>query len=928
MNDHIIIQGAKEHNLKNLDLSIPKNKLVVVTGLSGSGKSSLAFDTIYAEGQRRYVESLSAYARQFLEQLQKPDVEHIEGLSPSIAIEQRHGSGSPRSIVATQTEIYDYLRLMYARIGHVHCYKCGKKINARSPQEINDKIMDYPLGTKLQILATVVKGKKGTFVELFERIKKDGFVRVRVDGQIYSLDEEISLERYKIHTIEVVVDRIKLNEDSVSRVASSIEAAIHLSDGELVIIADDNEEVLTTKFWCPDCDISCGDLEPRNFSFNSPFGACENCNGLGTKPEFDINRLIPDTTMSLADGAIELWKKGPRGYAMYYRKILRDLAHDLDFSLDIPWDDMTDGLKKTVLYGAENVAVGWSGKPYEGLIPHLERLFDETDSDFFKQTIAKYMSKKACPHCKGARLKKESLSVFVHEKNIYDIVKMSVDDANDFFTDLQLTEHEEHIASAVVKEIQKRLSFCVRVGVGYLTLDRLSNTLSGGEAQRIRLATQLGSALSGVIYVLDEPTIGLHQRDNDRLIKTFHGMRDLGNTIIVVEHDEQVIEDSDWVIDIGPGAGKHGGHIVYNGSRQEMRDADTLTAKYLRGELEVMVPEKRRPYKKNKKIKIKGAKENNLKNINVDIPLGNFVCVTGVSGSGKSTLVEDILYKTLARDFNGAKEEPGKHRTIEGTEHIDKIIIVDQSPIGRTPRSNPATYTGVYAPIRELFAKLPEARARGYKPARFSFNVKGGRCESCQGDGIKKIDMHFLPTVYVTCNVCKGKRFDDETLAVLYKGYSIADVLNMTVNDALEVFEKVPQIERVLRTLVDVGLGYVQLGQSATTLSGGEAQRVKLSKYLRKRATGKTLYILDEPTTGLHFEDINKLLKIFHRLVDKGNTILVIEHNLDVIKSCDYIVDLGPEGGKGGGKLIAKGSPEEIAKVEKSFTGYYLKEKL
>ena len=928
MNDKITVRGAREHNLKNIDIEIPKNKFVVMTGLSGSGKSSLAFDTIYAEGQRRYVESLSAYARQFIEQLQKPDVEHIEGLSPSIAIEQRHGSGSPRSIVATQTEVYDYLRLLFARIGHVHCYKCSKPINARSPQEIVDKIMSYDKGARIQLLAPVVKGRKGTFAELFERLRKDGFVRVRVDNETYSLEEDIKPDRYRIHNIDVVVDRIKLDEDSGSRVASSVEASINLADGEMIILNGDSEERVTTRFWCPDCDVSCGELEPRNFSFNSPFGACPNCNGLGTRPEFDLELLIPDQSLSLAEGAIEIWKKGPRGYAMYYRSILRDLAGDLGFSLDVPWKDMKKELKQIVLYGSDNVAVGWAGKPYEGLIPHLERVFDTTDSDFFKQTISEYMSRKPCPVCSGARLKKESLSVYVHKKNIYDIVCMSIDDAYTFFCGLRLNRREEQIAHAVLKEITKRLEFCVRVGVGYLTLERLSNTLSGGEAQRIRLATQLGSALSGVIYVLDEPTIGLHQRDNQRLIDTFSSMRDLGNTLLVVEHDEMVIGASDWVIDIGPGAGRHGGHVVYNGPADGVVKSDTLTAQYLSGRKQIPLPVHRRPYVKAGKIKLTGCAANNLKKISVSIPLGVFNCVTGVSGSGKSSLVEDILYRALSKHFYGSRQEAGKYNSIKGLEHLDKVIIVDQSPIGRTPRSNPATYTGVYGPVRELFAELPEAKARGFKPARFSFNVKGGRCEACQGDGVKKIDMHFLPAVYMTCDVCKGKRFDDETLKVMYKGHNISDILNMTVDDALAVFENIPQISRILKTLADVGLGYIQLGQQATTLSGGEAQRVKLSKFLRKRDTGSTLYILDEPTTGLHFEDINKLMKIFQRLVDKGNTLLVIEHNLDVIKCADYIIDLGPEGGDKGGRLVAAGTPEEIVKVKESYTGKYLKEKL
>jgi excinuclease ABC subunit A len=928
MPDQIFIQGAKEHNLKNLTLSIPKNKYIVFTGLSGSGKSSLAFDTIYAEGQRRYVESLSAYARQFLEQLQKPDVEHIEGLSPAIAIEQRHGSGSPRSIVATQTEVYDYLRLLFARIGKVHCHQCGKEVKAQSSQEIVNAVMEFSEGTKLQVLAPVVKGKKGTFEELFDRLRKDGFVRVRVDKEVFNLEEEIKLDRYKIHNIDVIVDRIKIDAESKSRVASAVEAAIHTGEGEIVIIKDEQEMRYTTKFWCADCGIGLSELEPRNFSFNTPFGACEHCNGLGTKPEFDVHRLIPDENASLEDGAIEVWKKGPHGYTMYYRSILREVADACDVSMDTPWKDIPKDMQNVILHGSDDVQVGWANKPYEGLLPHLTRVMEETDSDAFKEVIAQYMSKKPCPVCKGARLKKESLSVFVHGKSIADVVRMSIKDAYAFFTSVKLTEHEEHIVHAVMREIKKRLEFCVRVGVDYLNLDRLSNTLSGGEAQRIRLATQLGSALSGVIYVLDEPTIGLHQRDNERLINTFKGMRDLGNTVLVVEHDEQVIAESDWLIDIGPGAGVHGGQIVYNGPTQDLMSTDTLTAQYLTCRRSVPIPKQRRASAKAKRLTIIGAKENNLKNVTVDIPLASFVCVTGVSGSGKSTLVEDILFKGLNARMNNSREEAGKHKDIKGIEHIDRIIMVDQSPIGRTPRSNPATYTDVYGAIRDLFASLPEAKARGYKPGRFSFNVKGGRCEACEGDGVKKIDMHFLPSVYVTCDVCKGHRFNDETLQVFYKGHSISDVLNMTVEDALALFKNIPAIEKTMQTLVDVGLGYITLGQSANTLSGGEAQRIKLSKFLRKNATGNTLYILDEPTTGLHFEDVRRLLEIFQRLVDKGNTVLVIEHNLDVIKCCDHIIDMGPEGGEGGGKVVAQGTPEEVAKVKGSFTGHFLKEKL
>jgi excinuclease ABC subunit A len=928
MNDYIIIKGAKEHNLKNIDLKIPKNKIICITGLSGSGKSSLAFDTIYAEGQRRYVESLSSYARQFLEQLQKPDVEHIEGLSPAIAIEQRTTGGSPRSIVATQTEIYDYLRLLFARIGRPHCYQCGKPIRKQTSEEIIDQILSLPNENKIYILSPIVRGKKGEYQSLFKRLLREGFVRVRVDGKIYDLEEDIKLEKYKIHHIDIIVDRIKVSFSYKKRIADSVETALKYSDG-LVLVYDEtqNKEFLfNTKLSCPNCGISLQELEPRIFSFNSPYGACPACNGLGTKLEFDPDLIVPDKKKTLREGAIEVWRKGSKGYIMYYRALLREIAEELDFSLDIPFYRLPKKIKNVLLYGSEDIFV-W-GKPFEGVIPHLERLFKTTESDYMKEEITKYMSKLPCLQCKGARLKKESLSVYINNKSIWDIIQMSIGECLRFFSQLKLFSFEEKIAHHIIKEIKKRLNFCIDVGVGYLTLDRLSSTLSGGEAQRIRLATQVGSSLSGVIYILDEPTIGLHPRDDKKLIDTLKKLRDLGNTIIVVEHDEQMIRESDWIIDLGPGAGLNGGRVVYCGEKQGIYFSSTLTAKYLKGEEKIEVPQKRRPYKDKPYLEIVGASEHNLKNINVKIPLGVFVCITGVSGSGKSTLVEDILYKALARKLYGSREKPGKYKEIKGIDYIDKVIIVDQSPIGRTPRSNPATYTGVFTYIREVFSKLPEARMRGYKPSRFSFNISGGRCEACGGEGTKKIEMHFLPDVYVTCEVCGGKRFNKQTLEIKFKGKSIADVLDMSVEEAIELFENFPQIKNILQTLKDVGLGYITLGQSATTLSGGEAQRIKLASQLRKKSTGKTLYILDEPTTGLHFDDVKKLLSVLQRLVDRNNTVVVIEHNLEVIKCADYIIDLGPEGGEEGGYLVASGSPEEIIEVKSSYTGKFLKEKL
>jgi len=927
MNGYIIIKGVKEHNLKNIDLKIPKNKIICITGLSGSGKSSLAFDTIYAEGQRRYVESLSSYARQFLEQLQKPDVEHIEGLSPAIAIEQRTTGGSPRSIVATQTEIYDYLRLFFSRIGKPHCYQCGKTIRKQTSEEIIDQIMSLPNEDKIYILSPVIRGKKGEYQSLFRRLLKEGFVRVRVDGKVYGLEEEIKLEKYKIHHIDIVVDRIKIASCYKKRIADSVEVSLKYSDG-LILVYDETQNkefLLNTKLSCPDCGISLGELEPRTFSFNSPYGACPSCNGLGTKLEFDLDLIIPDKRKSARE-AIEVWRKGSKGYIMYYRALLRELADELDFSLDTPFYRLPKKIKDILLYGSQDIFV-W-GKPFEGVIPHLERLFKTTESDYMKEEISKYMSKLPCPECKGARLKRESLCVYIDNKSIWDLTKMSIGECLHFFSRLRLSSFEEKVTHHIIKEIKKRLIFCTDVGLGYLTLDRLSSTLSGGEAQRIRLATQVGSSLSGVIYILDEPTIGLHPRDGKKLIDTLKKLRDLGNTIIVVEHDEQMIKESDWIIDLGPGAGIKGGRIVYSGQKQEIYSASTLTAKYLKGEERIEVPQKRRPYRDKPHLEIVGASEHNLKNINVKIPLGVFVCVTGVSGSGKSTLVEDILYKALSKYLYGSREKPGKHKEIKGGDYIDKVIIVDQSPIGRTPRSNPATYTGVFTYIREVFSKLPEARTRGYKPSRFSFNISGGRCESCKGEGTKKIEMHFLPDVYVNCEVCGGKRFNKQTLEIKFKGKSIADVLDMSVEEALGLFENFPQIKNILQTLKDVGLGYIALGQSATTLSGGEAQRIKLASQLRKKSTGKTLYILDEPTTGLHFDDVKKLLSVLQRLVDKNNTVLVIEHNLEVVKCADYIIDLGPEGGQEGGYLVASGSPEEITQVRFSYTGRFLKEKL
>jgi len=919
-NDYIKIKGAKEHNLKNLNLEIPRNKLVVVTGLSGSGKSSLAFDTIYAEGQRRYVESLSAYARQFLDQLQKPNVEHIEGISPAVSIEQRTAGSNPRSTVATQTEIYDYLRLLFARIGIPFCPKCGRKIQSQSSEQIVEQVLSLPQGKEITILAPLIRGRKGEYVQLLQDVKKEGFVRVRVDGKIIDLSEKINIDKKIKHSIEIVVDRLVVSGNIKKRLTESIETALKAGKG-LVMINDKNL-LFSEQHACPDCGISFEEIEPRIFSFNSPYGACPKCSGLGTRVEMDPDLVVPDKDKSLREGAIAPWHKTGKNIFLYYRGILNELAARHNINMDTPFKKLEPWARDMILYGSDDEI--W-GKKYEGAIPNLERRFVETESEYMRNEISRYMSTQACIVCHGARLKPESLSVKIANKNIYEVTQFSISKAEEFFTNLKLTETEKTIAHHILKEINSRLNFMINVGLGYLTLDRISATLSGGEAQRIRLATQIGAGLVGVLYILDEPSIGLHQKDNAKLLDTLKTLRDLGNTLIVVEHDEATIRSADYIIDLGPGAGKHGGYIVAQGNLAAiLKSEKSLTAKYLNGKLKIEVPKKRRTPAKDKFLLIKNATEHNLKNIDVKIPLGVFVLITGVSGSGKSTLVDDILYRGLAKKLYKSKIRPGKHKEIQGMENIDKVIEIDQSPIGRTPRSNPATYTGAYSPIRDLFSKLPEARMRGFKPGRFSFNVKGGRCEACQGDGVKKIEMHFLPDVYVVCEVCVGKRFSHQTLEVKYKGKSISDVLEMTVEEALILFENIPHVKDKLETLNDVGLGYIQLGQSATTLSGGEAQRIKLSTELSKRQTGKTFYILDEPTTGLHFADIDKLLSVLHRLVDASNTVLVIEHNLDVIKTADHIIDLGPEGGDKGGYIVAEGTPETIVKSRQSYTGRYL----
>ena len=932
--EHIVVKGARAHNLKNIDVVIPRDKFVVLTGLSGSGKSSLAFDTIYAEGQRRYVESLSAYARQFLGQMDKPDVDSIEGLSPAISIDQKTTSRNPRSTVGTVTEIYDYLRLLYARVGRPICPDHGIEIQSQTIEQMVDRLMEFPERTRMQILAPMVQGRKGEHVKLLEDIRKQGFVRVRVNGEITDLSEDIKLEKNKKHNIEVVVDRIVVKPDAQARLADSLETALRLADGKVIVDVMEQEELLfSEKHACPICGFSIGELEPRIFSFNSPFGACSECDGLGVKLEVDPDMVVPDGTKTLNDGAIGAWE--PKS-STYYQQLLESACRHFGVRMDVPFEELTAEQAQILMYGSsgEKIQFRYENEfgqvreavvPFEGVIPNLQRRHLETSSDYIREQIEGFMSQKPCPVCKGHRLRQESLAVKVGDRSISELTTLSILDAHQFVNDVELTEREAKIANLIVKEIKARLNFLIDVGLDYLTLSRAAGTLSGGEAQRIRLATQIGSSLMGVLYILDEPSIGLHQRDNARLIKTLEHMTKLGNTLIVVEHDEDTMMACDYIIDIGPGAGIHGGQVISAGTPQEvMKDEKSLTGAYLSGRKFIPVPmERRKP--SDKWIKIEGAKENNLQNVTAKFPLGVFVAVTGVSGSGKSTLINEILQKTLARDLNGAKVKPGEHRRIVGLEHLDKVIDIDQSPIGRTPRSNPATYTGVFDDIRDLFASTNEAKVRGYKKGRFSFNVKGGRCEACSGDGIIKIEMHFLPDVYVPCEVCHGKRYNRETLDVKYKGKSIADVLGMTIEDAVEFFRNLPKIERKLQTIVDVGLGYMTLGQPATTLSGGEAQRVKLASELYRRSTGRTLYILDEPTTGLHTDDIDRLLKVLQRLVENGDTVLVIEHNLDVIKTVDYVVDLGPEGGTRGGTIVGTGTPEEVAKLDGSYTGIYLK---
>ena len=939
MKDKIIVKGAKVHNLKNVSLEIPRDKLIVFTGLSGLGKSSLAFDTIYAEGQRRYVESLSSYARQFLGQMDKPDVESIEGLSPAISIDQKTTSRNPRSTVGTVTEIYDYLRLLYARVGVPHCPKCGKEITQQSVDQIVDQIMELKERSKIMILAPIIRGRKGTHEKVLENIKKQGFVRARIDGEIYDLTEdEIKLEKNIKHNIEAVVDRIIVKDGIEGRLTDSIETSLKMAEGlVLVNIIGEEDRLYSEHFACADCGISIDELAPRMFSFNSPFGKCERCDGLGTLMEIDEDLVVPNKDLSIRGGAISTWGDSRMKEESWTYCVLKALMEKYNFDLDTPYNELPKKVQEVLMYGEpeklkvtytkENVTAVYNHS-FEGEINNLRRRYMETNSDTMKAEIEKYMSDNPCPKCKGARLKPEALAVTVGGKNIFEFTSMAIREELDFINSIDFSEKDKIISSQIIKEIQSRLSFLINVGLDYLDLARKAGTLSGGEAQRIRLATQIGSQLMGVLYILDEPSIGLHQRDNDRLISTLKQLRDVGNTLIVVEHDEDTMREADYIVDIGPGAGEHGGKIVASGTLDEiMGNENSLTGKYLTGAKKVELPEERRKGNGNF-ITVKSAKENNLKNVTAKFPLGTLTMVTGVSGSGKSTLVNEILYKGLNKIVNKAKDLPGKFKEITGYENIDKIIDIDQSPIGRTPRSNPATYTGTFDIIRELFSQTQEAKMRGYKPGRFSFNVKGGRCEACSGDGIIKIEMQFLSDVYVPCEVCKGKRYNRETLEVKYKGKNIADVLNMTVEEALEFFENIPRIKNKLQTLMDVGLGYIRLGQPSTQLSGGEAQRIKLAYELSKRSTGKTLYILDEPTTGLHIHDVNRLVKILQRLVDGGNTVIVIEHNLDMIKCADYIVDLGPEGGDKGGTIIATGTPEKIAEAKESYTGKYLKKYL
>ena len=935
--DQIIVRGARSHNLKNIDITIPRDQLVVITGLSGSGKSSLAFDTLYAEGQRRYVESLSAYARQFLGQMDKPDVDSIDGLSPAIAIDQKTTSRNPRSTVGTVTEINDYLRLLYARVGKPYCPNDGTLIESQSIEQMVNRVMELPERTKIQILAPIVKGKKGEHKKVFESIQKDGYIRIRVDGEMMETTDEISLEKNKKHSIEIVVDRIIVSDKSRSRLFDSLEAALRLAEGYAIVDVIGQEEILFSEHYaCPHCGFTIGELEPRLFSFNAPFGACPECDGLGMKLEVDIDLVIPDKEKTLNEGALAPWNPISSNY---YPEMLRQFCEQFKVPMDLPFETLTQSQKNLVLYGSEDATFHFHYQnefggvrdvdvPFEGVIVNVKRRYHETNSDYTREQMRQYMTELSCKACHGHRLNEQALAVKVNHKHISEVLELSVDEEIEFFKDLTLSPQDEQIAAPILKEVQSRLTFLKNVGLQYLNLSRAAGTLSGGEAQRIRLATQIGSNLSGVLYILDEPSIGLHQRDNDRLIQSLQNMRDLGNTLIVVEHDEDTMRAADYLIDIGPGAGEFGGQIIAAGTPEEVeKNPNSLTGQYLSGKKSIAVPTERRTEDKGW-IHLKGASENNLKSVNVDIPLGRLVAVTGVSGSGKSSLVNGVLKKVLAREISKSKEKPGAFKSIEGYEGLDKIIDIDQSPIGRTPRSNPATYTSVFDDIRDLFATTNEAKLRGYKKGRFSFNVKGGRCEACKGDGILKIEMHFLPDVYVPCEICHGSRYNSETLEVKYKGKSIAEVLEMTVDDAVEFFQAVPKIKRKLQTIKDVGLGYVTLGQSATTLSGGEAQRMKLASELQRVSTGNTFYVLDEPTTGLHTDDIARLLEVLNRLVESGNTVLVIEHNLDVIKTADYIIDMGPEGGSGGGQVVATGTPEEVAQVEGSFTGQYLKKVL
>jgi len=944
VNDRLIVRGAREHNLKNVSLDMPRNALIVFTGLSGSGKSSLAFDTIFAEGQRRYVESLSAYARQFLGQMDKPDVDFIEGLSPAVSIDQKSTNRNPRSTVGTITEVYDYLRLLFARAGKPHCPKCGKEIAKQTPQNIVDQILQMQDGSKFQVLAPVIRARKGEFLDLFKDFTTAGYARVRVDGTVYAIADVPKLKKQEKHTIEVVVDRLSVKAESKSRITDSIETALRLASGlvildfvDLKVGSPDKEKSFSEHMACHDCELSFEELEPRSFSFNSPFGACPECSGIGTKLEVDEDLLIPDDSISIYEGAIAPWSGGQS--SEYFLRLLEGLATDLKFSLDNPWKKLSEKVRTAILHGWDyEVHVKYKNRygrvrnyttGFEGVVPFIHRRHSETDSDFSRDKYEAYMRQTPCPVCNGSRLKPEVLAVTLGGKNIAQICEFSIAECEVFLKNISLSAREKKIAERVLKEVNDRLKFLLDVGLDYLSLARPAATLSGGEAQRIRLATQIGSGLTGVLYVLDEPSIGLHQRDNRKLIETLTKLRDLGNTLIVVEHDEDTIRTADWIVDIGPGAGEHGGKVVSSGSYQDLIAAkDSITGAYLSGKLEIAIPKKRRAVDLKKSLTVKSAKENNLQDIDVTFPLAAFVAVTGVSGSGKSTLVNDILYSVLANKLNGARIVPGRHRTITGLDQLDKVVHVDQSPIGRTPRSNPATYTGVFDKVRALFSETSEAKVRGYQQGRFSFNVKGGRCEHCSGDGTITIEMNFLPDVYVPCEVCHGARYNRETLEVHYKGKTIAQVLDMSIEEANNFFESVPAIARFLKTLCDVGLGYVRLGQSAPTLSGGEAQRVKLATELQRRSTGRTIYVLDEPTTGLHFEDVRKLLLVLNRLVDTGNTVIVIEHNLDVIKSADWVIDLGPEGGSGGGLVVAEGRPEDIVKNAKSYTGKFLAQAL